>query len=210
MALLIDGYNLLYATNIFGQSRGAGGFQASREALLTFLATSLHDKERAQTTIVFDAADAPPGLTGQQQCDGMEVLFARDYPDADALLEEIIEHTPAPRSLQVVSSDHRVQRAARRRGCKYTDSEQWYSELWQRRIELRRARERAIPEKPMGQLSPAEIAYWLAQFKLEEELLDLAADLQPPGESQPESELPFENPFPPGYADDLFEDEPPA
>lgn len=206
MPLLIDGYNLLHATDIFGEGSGPGSFQRSREALLAFLVASLNDAERAQTTIVFDATDAPPGLPNHYTVEGLQVVYARDYPDADTLIEEMIEDHPAPRGVLVVSSDHRVQRAARRRGAKYTDSDRWYSELWQRRIELRRNQQKSIPEKPVGQLSAAEIAYWVEQFECDD-----LPELSPPQQAQsgktsddPPSTY---DPFPEGYADDLLNDE---
>ncbi len=203
MSLLIDGYNLLHATDIFGEGTGPGGFQRSREALIAFLVASLKETERVQTTIVFDATEAPPGLPSQYTVEGLQVVYARDYPDADTLIEERIEEHSAPRGLLVVSSDHRVQRAARRRGAKYTDSERWYTQLWQRRIALRRNQQKSIPEKPVGDLTPKEIAYWVEQFECDD-LPQLptpkkATDGQPPAA--------FDNPFPEGYADDLLEDE---
>lgn len=204
MSLLIDGYNLLHATDIFGDGGGANSFQQSREALLAFLGTSLSEAERTQTSVVFDAADAPPGLPNHYQVEGLTILFARDYPDADALIEEMIEDHHAPRGLLVVSSDHRVQRAARRRGSKFVDSERWYSELWQRRIDLRRQQQKSIPEKPVGQLSSAEIAYWVEQFEVGKDVPNLPP---PPKQASDAPTQNFENPFPPGYADDVFEED---
>ena len=115
MALLIDGYNLLHATGISGKGSGPGGFQRSREALLNFLAASIEPAERAQTTIVFDAADAPPGLPRTMTQEEMTVRYATDYPDADTLIEELISEHSTPRKLLVVSSDHRIQRGAKHR-----------------------------------------------------------------------------------------------
>jgi len=207
MFLLIDGYNLLHATDIFGEGEGPGGFQRAREALLAFLAASLNDSQRSQTTVVFDATAAPPGLPATVTLDGLTILYARDYPDADSLIEELIEDHSAPRGLLVVSSDHRIQRAARHRGAKYTDSDRWYSDLWQRRIELRRTQQKPTPEKPIAQLSPAEIAYWVEQFD-SKDLLNLPVSKTKQRESTT-GEAPelLENPFPPGYADDLLEGE---
>ena len=203
MPLLIDGYNLLHATDIFGDETGPNTFQRSREALLAFLTASLNESERAQTTIVFDAAEAPPGLPNHYTIDGLQVIYARDYPDADTLIEEMIEDHTAPRGLLVISSDHRVQRAARRRGSKYTDSERWYSELWRRRVELRRNQQKSVPEKPMGDLTPEEIADWVEQFDCD----DLPEMPATPKASPDEPPAKFENPFPEGYADDLLEGE---
>src|SRR5262245_25812417 len=115
MALLIDGYNLLHVTDIVGTpSPSETALHASRRALLNFLAAALDAKSRSETTIVFDAAGAPPGLPQTITHDGMTAHFARRFADADEMLEQIIEEHPAPRTLVVVSGDHRVQRAARR------------------------------------------------------------------------------------------------
>jgi len=203
MPLLIDGYNLLHATDIFGEGSGPGSFQRSREALLAFLARSLNDAERPHTTVVFDAAEAPAGLPASCVVDGLTVLYARDYPDADTMIEELVEDHPAPRGLLVVSSDHRIQRAARRRGAKHIDSDRWYSRLWQRRIELRRQQQKSVPEKPVGRLSAAEIEYWVEQFD-GDDLPGLTERKRVSPDMPPET---MENPFPPGYADDLFESE---
>ncbi|MCG8449041.1 MAG: NYN domain-containing protein [Pirellulales bacterium] len=192
MALLIDGYNLLHATDIFGTE--PGNFQQSREALLAFLAAALAEKERKEATIVFDATQAPPGLPHSLTQEAMTVRFARNYLDADALIEELIEQHPAARSLLVVSSDHRVQRAARRRGASFVDSERWYSDLWRQRVHARQQQSQAIPEKPIGELSAGEIAYWVKEFG--------ACSSENAAEHQVSE--PSKNPFPPGYGEDLL------
>ncbi|MFO0906619.1 MAG: NYN domain-containing protein [Pirellulales bacterium] len=165
MRLLIDGYNLLFASGIVGEVRGARGGESSRLALLDFLAEVVPTAVAARTTIVFDAADAPPGLPAAFKHRGIQVRFARHKQDADALLEDLIEQATDPRQLTVVSSDHRVQRAARRRGATYLDSEIWYAE----RLRERRSRAQAADAsdvKPEGRLSREDVAGWLREFGL--------------------------------------------
>src|SRR4051812_39982061 len=128
MALLIDGYNLLNVTGIFGQEGPGTELHRTRVALLNFLSESIDDRERKGTTIVFDAAGAPPGLPRSMKHEGITVHFAQGHADADEMIEELLEQYRAPRSLVVVSSDHRVQRAARHVGARFVDSEEWYSE----------------------------------------------------------------------------------
>lgn len=165
MPLIIDGYNLLHVTGIVGDAKGQGGtFQRSREALLNLLASSIPEPERIQTTIVFDAADAPPGLPRTVTHHGMTIRYASDYSDADALIEQLIREHHAPRSLLIVSSDHRVQRAAQRRRSSFVDSDRWYSALWQKRLEAERAAGHEEPDKPVMQLTAAEIEYWVKKF----------------------------------------------
>src|ERR1700704_1413576 len=61
MALLIDGYNLLNVTGIFAQAGPGTELHRTRLALLNFLSAVIDKRERSSTTIVFDAAGAPPG-----------------------------------------------------------------------------------------------------------------------------------------------------
>ena len=127
--LLIDGYNLLNCSGIFPPRNASGSLASAREALLAFLARSLDTRLRTRTVIVFDAAMAPPGLPREMEWDGIAVRFAPRKSTADELLEELIAAAADPRHLLVVSSDHRVQRAARQQGAQYIDSEKWYAEL---------------------------------------------------------------------------------
>jgi len=186
MALLIDGYNLLNVTGIFGQEGPGTALHRTRLAFLEFLAESFTKRERSQTTIVFDAAGAPPGLPHTISHAEMTIHFARRHSNADEMIEELLEACQAPRSLVVVSSDHRVQRAARQRGAAFVDSDKWYAEI----VAMRRQQQRRKDDgaaKPGGAPSPDELAYWMREFA--GEASSAADDL--------------ESPFPPGYADDL-------
>jgi predicted RNA-binding protein with PIN domain len=115
MAYLIDGYNLLFATGRLTQRAGRGALEASRKWLLVEVVRH-HGEGASEVTVVFDAAGAPPGTPPPERHGGVNVLFARGQT-ADDLIEELIRGEPAPRSLTVVSDDHRIRDAARRRGC---------------------------------------------------------------------------------------------
>jgi predicted RNA-binding protein with PIN domain len=225
--LLIDGYNLLHATSIFGQGAAAGTLRGSREALLSFLVRRLPSKLLTNTTIVFDAASAPPGLPDQYNQQGLSIRFARGFADADSLLEQLIEECRAPKSLLVVSGDHRVQRAARARGAKYLDSETWFTELRRRPIASNHEQAAEVRDAPEEWIENFSDPTLLEEYQQAHERLQ-----QPPPRSVPPSNKPasrkrrgkgpmsergeeslppfgagMENIFPPGYADDLLKGE---
>jgi predicted RNA-binding protein with PIN domain len=163
MPVLIDGYNLLHVTGLFGRGP-RGSLEASRNALLGFLAAALQPNERALTTVVFDAAEAPPGLPDRYSIHGIAVHYARDYESADDLLEVLIAAHHSPRKLTVVSSDHRVQRAAKKRRATAVDSHVWYHTAAER---LKKGSKgvRELPEvKPDAPLTPGEVAAWVRFF----------------------------------------------
>jgi uncharacterized protein len=194
MALVIDGYNLLHASGILGRGIGPGGLERSRNALLNFLAESLEERELAQTTVVFDAREAPPGLPRTVRHRGITVCFAEKGSDADEMIEGLIRADSSPRRLTIVSSDHRLHRAARRRGAKPIDSDRWYADTLRARIE--RSRRDQGGTKPSGPATDGEVKFWLRQFGLDEAASD----------GKPADDAPHDSPFPPGYGENMGED----
>ncbi|TWT48256.1 NYN domain-containing protein [Botrimarina hoheduenensis] len=174
MRLLIDGYNLLHASDRFGVGELAGTLQGARESLLDWLAQHLTEKERRTTVIVFDARDAPPGLPDRVEFQAIRIRFARGYEDADALLEEIIEKAKGTKQLVVVSADHRVQRAARSRGAKPIDSQDWIREVGNR---VHEASEPSVQRYSVGSAKE-----WLEAFSDPEllEQIEREAQAAPP------------------------------
>ncbi|HEY1600582.1 MAG TPA: NYN domain-containing protein [Pirellulales bacterium] len=163
MSLIIDGYNLMHAAGIIGRGMGPGGLERSRLAVLNFVVESIAPAELASTTVVFDAQDAPPGLPREMLHRGIMVRFSTGYDSADELIEHLIERASAPRRLIVVSSDHRLHRAARRRKAQAIDSDIWYEQT----IAARNSRQRAAktdPQKPPAPLPASEVEYWLSKF----------------------------------------------
>ena len=147
MTLIIDGYNLLHASGVFGQTRGSRGFEESRRALLDMLVELLGPRA-TDTVVVFDAARAPDGLPGRLVHGGIRVWFAREYPDADSLIEELVQVDTAPGHLVVVSGDRRLQAAARRRRGRAVSCEEWLAEV--RAARRARGVADAKPAEPEG------------------------------------------------------------
>lgn len=168
MPYLIDGYNLVYALGLAQKRMGPTQLEKARLNLLGLLRGALGD-EAAQVTVVFDAASAPPGAREEQDYQGIHVLFAVRDDQADDRIEALIRHHSAPRQLTVVSDDHRLQQAARRRHCVAMRCADFLDLLEKQRRRPAAPAEAAKPEV----VSAQETERWLREFG------DLAGDERP-------------------------------
>jgi predicted RNA-binding protein with PIN domain len=159
MAYLIDGYNLLYAIGALHGRAGPHGLEKARTRLLGLLHGALGPRP-PETTVVFDAAHAPPGAAAERDDQGIHVRFAIDKEQADDLIEELIERRADPRHLCVVSDDHRIQQAARRRHCRALGCLDFFDELHHHR----RQRLTTAPAEKEAASSPADTERWLRAF----------------------------------------------
>ena len=165
MATIIDGYNLLHASGILPRGIGPGGLERSRNALLNFLVESLPAEEVSHTTVVFDASEAPWGAARTLDFEGITVRFAARDSDADSMIEDLILQDSAPKRLMIVSSDHRLHRAAKRRKATPIDSDLWFAQIVRQRRERTSPRGKAAEfAKPEGPFSPGEVEFWLEKF----------------------------------------------
>ena len=113
-------------------------------------------------TIVFDATGAPPGLPRTVSHHEMTVHFAPRNSNADEMIEELLEDWQSPKKLIVVSSDHRLQTAAQRKGAHFLGCTEFLDHLER----SRQANPTPIADEPEKQdrLSEKEIHDWLQEF----------------------------------------------
>jgi hypothetical protein len=147
--------------------------------LIDRLVQGIDEELRGRTCVVFDAANPPQDQPSEFNVGGVDVRFAVDYPEADDLLEELISANSSPKTLAVVSSDHRVQTAATRRGCTVHESQPWLDEFLDGVVGLAGGRRRrsggawqsggqgrgaaAKPGGP-GPVDDREVDRWLREF----------------------------------------------
>ncbi len=93
-------------------------------------------------------------------------MFASRDEDADTVIEQLIAAESAPKRLTVVSSDHRLQRAAKRRRATAVDSDRWFTQLLRDRTSRSFPSASADIPKPEGPLTAGEISHWLGEFGL--------------------------------------------
>ncbi len=160
MPFLIDGYNLLHALGLPAGRTGPHGLAKARAGLVGLI-TAAHGDPADAVTVVFDARHPPPGADGEEFRGPVHVVFSLGE-EADDRIEWLIAHDAAPKHLIVVSNDHRLQQAARRRGCAAWKCDDYLDWLDRRRRGPLRARQ-PLPDKP-GTMSPAERERWLSEF----------------------------------------------
>lgn len=172
LLLLIDGYNVSAPIRP-GRNADSRWLERHRAGLLRDLTNHLDEDLRPRTCVVFDAANPPRDRPSTFVHQGIDVRFAIGYPSADDLLEEIIRSHHTPRKLMVVSSDHRVQMAARRRGAAHTDSDPWMDALTDGLVRLAPgANSRNTPVSGAGEgggkkpdvSNPGEVRDWMREF----------------------------------------------
>ncbi|MDB4338582.1 NYN domain-containing protein [Rubripirellula sp.] len=176
--LLIDGYNVISPIAPPGRGSDHRWLERERDLLLNRLFQHLPHLVRQRTCLVFDAVNPPADRDNCYLVSGITVRFATDYPEADDLLEELIDGNATPKRLTLVSSDHRLQAAARRRSATVYDSEDWLDRLLEGQIGLAPGVfERLSEAKREGQgsdsgdfaepkLSQPEIDQWMKEFDL--------------------------------------------
>jgi uncharacterized protein len=175
MFVLIDGYNLLFHSQLVGRGRGQGWLQRARERMFALLASRLPESQLGKVTIVFDASQRTESQPQACSVRGMQIVFASEHPEADDLLEELIRSHSAPKQLLVVSSDLRVQRSGKVRRAMVIDSESFldrcesgyylHAQQSQGREKPRRdSVEETSPQEQQLGLSKEEVEFWLKEF----------------------------------------------
>lgn len=200
MLILLDGYNVIAPPGRIAMLKlpahrrpPADWLRDQRNRLVQTLADGLGPELARKTTIIFDAADAPPGLPSLMVEQGITIEFSVGYREADDRLEELIAAHHAPKRLTVVSSDHRVQLAARRRGALAVDGEAWLDRLTDGKPLL------AIPWPPPSSVPKPQESEKPVAGKVDEWLE--AFEMEP--DSPQEKRRPW-HPFPEGYGEDLL------
>ena len=134
---------------------------------------------RARTVVIFDAGQADGQYVQLETHQELRLYYSPQGTEADDLIEELIALHSSPKQLQVVSSDHRLHKAARKRKATCLDSEAFVG-LMLRLAREARVRQQAIEDesKPTGELAE-ETQAWLAIFSEVENWSDGVQPLSP-------------------------------
>lgn len=109
MAYIVDGNNVMGQTHVSNRDK-----PNARRRLVEQLALFAHAK-KARVTVVFDGE--PDRLMPEASAHrGVKIFYAEKGSDADARIERMVESSPDPRGLTVITSDRRLAFVVRSRG----------------------------------------------------------------------------------------------
>lgn len=189
--LLVDTYNVLHHPLAHRELP----HDAGPAELAALIAAGRHRRSRA--VLVCDGMPRNMGPLAHRcaelrfQVEHAELIYAGPGRDADSLIERLIEAEHAPRRMSVVSSDRRLQKAARRRRARVIPSDDFLRSLITDvvRGKSRWLRPAFTTEVP---LSPSAIRYWKDLFRIDE--ADLPPEAVEPQKMQASSTPPDERP----------------
>jgi predicted RNA-binding protein with PIN domain len=166
MQTLVDGYNLMHELGLLEKRLGPDGFRKARNRFLNRLAEGLGAEASHQTTVVFDAREAPGHLPRESTHKGLTVIYADEDEGADARIEQLIAAHSVPKSLTVVSTDHRIRKAASRRKARIVTADAFWQQLENPSYRAPPPA-RPQPEEPSRHFgpSPDEAAEWVEAFR---------------------------------------------
>lgn len=161
MAVLIDGYNVLFLLGFVPRQAGPKELEQARRALLDLLADRLGDKASV-ITVVFDAPRAPLHIARASVYRGIHVRLSSRRQEADDLIEEEIAACRSPQNLTVVSSDNRLIQATQRRGAIPLKAEELLAWLDEQTTLPTSPNTPPPDERP--ELDATQIQHWLQEF----------------------------------------------
>jgi len=229
MDYIIDGYNLIFQCGLQTRSATDDMLRKARQRMIHEILAAVSKTVARRITIVFDAAERPLLAKGNSETiGGMKIFYADQYDDADSMIEHLIAKHSVPRKLTVVSSDHRLHKAALRRKAIPIDSDLWFDQMEARKLDGSPSRSgqggqtNSAATKASKELKAID---WQAEFgtddvdiaKIQQQLESEGAEsveaepepeterVEEGFEPEPDTGAPF-NPFPPGYGEDLLED----
>ena len=159
MAVIIDGHNLLRSIQ-----KSFEDFESITSVRLCRIISGYLKLTGEKGEIVFDGI-GPPDKSGFDNISNLEVFFAGLGSDADTVIEDKIKASTAPKRLTVVSSDQRLQKAARKRRATVVKSEVFWDNVQRQLSRKRKAKE---PLAKCQGLSESETDQWLKFFGLEQ------------------------------------------
>ena len=195
----------------FGTGTALTELHRSREALLAFLAAAIEPARAEAQHDRLRRGGSTAGIAARRFAyEGITVRFAREPGNADAMLEDLIADHKSP-----ADTGRRVGRPSRAAGRAAAAGQGGRQRSLVGRVVCRTAATREaespqLPQKPTAvNLSEGEVDYWVRQFAdaPQEEPPKKSPRKSSQAKSKQDTQEDFDNPFPPGYGEDLLDGE---
>ena len=159
MPLIIDGHNLRWAIQ-----KACEEFRSISDVQLCHIVGRYLRLTGEKAEIIFDGV-GPSDKGRFDNISSLEVLYAGLAGDADSVIEDKIRASTAPKRLTVVSSDRKVQAAARTRKATVVKSEVFWNSVGKQLGKVKTTKE---PGGKRWGISESETEHWLKFFGLEQ------------------------------------------
>jgi len=131
--LLIDAYNVIYATDELREVLREN-LDAARDRL-TEMVASIHDAEGVRTALILDSRNSSLEVDHPFGKKTFEWIYAPAGLSADGVIERIVARVANPARVTVVSQDNMVRESIRANGAMAMDAEELFA--WARACDAR-------------------------------------------------------------------------
>jgi len=162
MAIIIDGYNLMFVWTGKELRNAPVECQRARERLIRFIAQykAAHSDRIA---VVFDGAQEGTHWPRFQRAHDLDIYYSEPTSDADAEIMRMVADSPNPGNIRVVTSDGAIASYVRRHGAQVIGSRDFMKEVKRFTRDDSGSPEGEPVEKYEG-LHEDEVDFWLHQF----------------------------------------------
>jgi predicted RNA-binding protein with PIN domain len=161
LSILIDGYNVLFAIAHHAGQSVAEALDEAQRRLLSELTVYARQTGEA-ITVIFDSTRSTGGASHEERHGRVRVRYTHPPRTADDDIRRLVEVSPKPQSLLVVSSDRELGTDCRNRGARVVGSMSFYRDLT-RHTEASRDDEEEMLLKTQPPTA-AEVREWLKEF----------------------------------------------
>jgi len=161
MALLIDGFNLIYKFPHLEELMYLGELNKARAGLLDILNDYKKIKKKEKITVVFDGKKNISDNLKSERIAGIPIFYSLDL-SADYIIKQFVKKDKNPKMITVITSDKEIIFYIKRFNAKNIKSEIFARDIQQ---QIEESNSPKIPEKDENPiLSEDEINFWEKLF----------------------------------------------
>ena len=163
MALIVDGYNVIFAMVRHPLRYDSGECERLRTELLERL-ERYRTLTREEITVVFDGGPGGAHLARLQHFGGLTVIFSDPDSDADAEIKRLVRESTGARELRVVTDDRTITAQVKRFRAKTSSTDDLLRKMERAEKRSGDEAEQADPSYKFTGPADYEVDDWVAAF----------------------------------------------